>query len=142
MFNNSSCSYSFNFSITCRNFDHSEESDYKTYLETELGDYFVVEENGIIVGAGGINYVTNKNMACLSWDIISPSSQGKGIGRKLTEFRINYLNENPTIHNIIVRTSQLVYKFYEKLGFELESVEKDFWAKNYDMYQMKYNWQD
>jgi ribosomal protein S18 acetylase RimI-like enzyme len=40
---------------------------------------------------------------------------------------------------IIVRTSQLAYKFYQKVGFELEKTEKDFWAKGFDLYQMKMN---
>jgi len=30
-----------------------------------------------------------------------------------------------------------VYKFYEKIGFELDKVEKDFRAKNFDLYQMQ-----
>ena len=69
--------------------------------------------------------------------MIHPYYQGKGIGKKLVEYRINYLNKNPKIELIVVRTSQLVYQFYEKLGFELEKVEKDFWAKDFHLYQMK-----
>lgn len=38
---------------------------------------------------------------------------------------------------IVVRTTQLVYGFYEKRSFKLEKVEKDYWAKNYDFYQMQ-----
>jgi [ribosomal protein S18]-alanine N-acetyltransferase len=57
--------------------------------------------------------------------------------KKLTQYRINQINENPKIELIVVRTTQLVYKFYEKMGFKLEKVEKDFWAKNFDLYQMQ-----
>ena len=69
--------------------------------------------------------------------MIQPKSQGKGIGKVLIQYRINYLNGNRNIEFISVRTSQLTHKFYEKMGFELEKVEKDFWAINFDHYQMR-----
>lgn len=120
-------------------FDASEETDYKNYLENEVEDYFVYEEDSKIIGVGGINYFPEEKLARISWDMIDPNYQGKGIGKKIVQHRINHLNNNPTIELIVVRTTQLVYKFYEKMGFELEKVEKDFWAKNYDLYQMKMN---
>jgi N-acetylglutamate synthase-like GNAT family acetyltransferase len=120
-------------------FDSSEESDFENYLESEVEDYFVCEENSKIIGAGGLNYFQKERLARISWDMIDPSSQGKGIGKKLVQYRINHLNKNSNIELIVVRTTQLVYKFYEKMGFELEKVEKDFWAKNFDLYQMKMN---
>ena len=118
-------------------FDTSEENDVENYLENEIEDYFVYEENSEIIGAGGINYFTEQKLARISWDMIDPKSQGNGIGKKLTQYRINHLNRNPKIEFIIVRTTQLVFKFYEKMGFELEKIEKDFWAKGFDLYQMK-----
>ena len=118
-------------------FDSSEEGDFENYLDTEVEDYFVYEENFEVIGGGGINYFPTEKLARISWDMIHPKSHGKGIGKKLTQFRINHLKGNPEIEVIVVRTSQFAYKFYEKMGFELEKVEKDFWAKNFDLYQMR-----
>ncbi|WP_323788532.1 GNAT family N-acetyltransferase [Psychroserpens sp.] len=118
-------------------FDTSEESDFENYLDNEIEDYFIYEEGTRIKGSGGINYFPEKKLARISWDMVDPNLQGKGIGKKLTQHRINLLNKNPNIELIIVRTSQLVYKFYEKMGFKLEKIEKDFWAKDYDLYQMQ-----
>jgi len=120
-------------------FDSSEETDFDKYLENEVEDYFVVEESSKIIGAGGINYFSNENLARISWDMVDPKSKGKGVGKKLTQYRINHLNGNPKVELIIVRTTQFAYKFYEKMGFDLEKVEKDFWAENFDLYQMKMN---
>ncbi len=117
-------------------FDPSEEQDFSNYLDNEVEDYFVIEENSKIIGAGGINYFPDEKIARISWDIIAPDSQGKGIGKKLTEFRINHLKENLFVNKIVIRTSQFVYKFYEKMGFKLEIIEKDYWAENFDLYQM------
>ncbi|WP_231583534.1 GNAT family N-acetyltransferase [Rufibacter radiotolerans] len=118
-------------------FDPTEQNDLEEYLDNKVEDYFVVEENAEVIGAGGINYFPEEKTARISWDIIKPDLQGKGVGRKLTEYRINHLSRNKEIELIVVRTTQLVYKFYEKMGFKLNKVEKDFWAPNFDLYQME-----
>lgn len=120
-------------------FDVSEENDFENYLENKVEEYYVFEENSEIIGSGGVNYFTEEKIARISWDMIDPKYQGSGIGKKLTQFRIKHLNSNSKIEHIIVRTTQHVFKFYEKMGFELEKVEKDFWAKGFDLYQMKMN---
>ena len=120
-------------------FDTTEEAGFITYLDNELEDYFVVEEGNSIIGSGGINYEDNHQTAIISWDIIHPKHQGKGIGKKLITHRINKIKENLKTNLIVVRTSQLTDKFYEKMGFDLEFVKKDYWAKGFDLYQMTHN---
>jgi ribosomal protein S18 acetylase RimI-like enzyme len=117
-------------------FDESEESDFIQYLDHRKEDYFVVESDGLIIGSGGINYFPEDNSARISWDIIHPDFQGKGIGSNLIRHRIDHIQKDPTISTVKVRTSQLAYKFYQKAGFELEFIEKDFWTKGFDLYQM------
>lgn len=117
-------------------FDKSEVSDFTAYLNNHAENYFIIVEKEKIIGSGGINYFPESGQARISWDIIHPDFQGKGIGKKLALYRINQIKKNPAISLISVRTSQLVYKFYQKIGFELEKIEKDFWAKGFDLYQM------
>lgn len=117
-------------------FDISEEVDYSNYLEKELEDFFVFEINNTIVGAGGINYSPKEQSAIISWDLIAPSYHGKGIGTQLTQFRIKHIHTKPNVNSIIVRTSQLAYPFYKKMGFKLKTIKKDYWAKGYDLYYM------
>jgi len=117
-------------------FAETEEADFIEYLDQYLEDYFVVEEAGAIVGAGGINYFASEKLARISWDVVHPDLQGKGIGTQLTQHRINLLKSNPAIELIVVRTSQVVYRFYEKMGFVLQKTEKDYWAKGFDLYEM------
>ncbi|MBU2949649.1 GNAT family N-acetyltransferase [Tamlana agarivorans] len=122
---------------TPKYFASSEETDFENYLKNEVEDYFVYEQNSIIIGTGGINYFPTEKTARLSWDMIHPKHQGKGIGKALTQYRINYLLENQNIEFIVVRTTQLAFQFYEKMGFMLMSIEKDYWAENFDLYEMK-----
>ncbi|WP_266203288.1 GNAT family N-acetyltransferase [Pontibacter kalidii] len=118
-------------------FAAEEESDFAAYLEEHVEDYFVVEESGKLVGAGGINYFPDEHLARISWDMIHPNFQGKGIGTQLLQHRLQVISSKPGINMVIVRTTQLVYRFYEKVGFALEQTEKDFWAKGLDLYQMR-----
>jgi len=119
-------------------FDPSEENDLKNYLDKEVEDYFVVELESVIVGAGGINYFPEEKIARISWDMIHPDYQGKGVGKSLIKYRIDYIKAKNLFKIIEVRTSQLVADFYNKMGFELVNIEKDYWAKDYDLYQMIY----
>ena len=118
-------------------FDPSEEADFEYYLDHEVEDYFVFEDDEEIIGAGGINYFPEERLARISWDMIHPLHHGKGIGKTLTQHRIGLLSRKDDVDAVVVRRSQLVHKFYVKAGFQLEKVVKDFWAKDYDLYQMK-----
>lgn len=118
-------------------FAPSEEADLIDYLHRELELYFVLELNREVVGCGGINFADHKTHGRISWDIFHPAHQGKGLGSQLTRFRINRLKEMESIRLISVRTSQLAFPFYEKLGFELKESVKDYWAPGFDMYRME-----
>ncbi len=118
-------------------FDPSEEADFIRYLNDFTHPYFVVEKNNRIVGCGGFSYFEEQSVVRIAWDMIHPADQGKGIGKALTEYRINEIKKNPLVKLIIVRTSQLAYLFYKKFGFVLVNKEKDFWAKGFDLYQME-----
>lgn len=118
-------------------FHISEEKDFESYLDYEIEDYFVYQQQNEIIAAGGINYIPERKVARISWDMVDPKAHGKGIGKELVQHRINLLNKNPNIDFIEVRTSQLTNTFYEKMGFTLEKVVKNFWAENFDLYQMQ-----
>ena len=120
-------------------FDVSEEADLIAYLNHKLEDYFVIERQGAVVGAGGINYFEAEKTARLSWDMIHPTSQGMGLGGQLVAHRITQIKKNNAIKTVAVRTTQLVHKFYAKFGFELKEVVKDYWATGFDLYHMEIN---
>ena len=107
------------------------------YLDHHAGNYFVVEEDGLILGAGGYNFTEGGKTVRISWDLFHPNAQGKGLGSQLTRYRIDKIKAHPDVETIMVRTSQLVYKFYERFGFETKEVVKDFWAKGFDLVRME-----
>ena len=118
-----------------RFFAESEIADLDLYLDKEIEDYFVIETDGQIAGAGGINYEDETGI--ISWDFLRPSQHGRGLGSALLQYRLSILRRNPGVKRVIVRTSQLTYSFYGKNGFQTVEVEKDFWAEGYDLYLME-----
>jgi ribosomal-protein-alanine N-acetyltransferase len=119
-------------------FAESEIEDLEDYLKHKIEKYFVATIGDVIIGAGGINFDDNSKTAKISWDFIDVKFKGKGIGQSLLKYRIDFIQSNYVSATIKVRTSQLAYKFYEKNGFTLKEIEKDYWAKGFDLYSMTY----
>lgn len=119
-------------------FAEEEVEDFKHYLDHEIERYFVAIWDDKIIGAGGINFKDNHKTGIISWDFVNPDFQQKGVGSKLLAHRIELLKTTTSVENIVVRTSQHAYKFYEKSGFILNEIQKDFWAKGFDMYKMSF----
>ena len=119
-------------------FADKEADDFSRYLDKEIEMYYVLLVDRKVVGCGGINFAENKTIGKISWDIIHPDFQGKSLGTKLLKYRIEVLRTIPGIQKITVRTSQVAYKFYEKQGFTLNEIKKDYWAEGFDMYSMEY----
>lgn len=122
---------------TPKYFSHAEEVDFIEYLRTDCQNYFVVENQGVLIACGGINYgFNNGRTARLSWDIVHPVHQGKGVGRELVLYRIEQIKSDENVKRVVVRTSQYAHQFYEKLGFSLKATEKNFWSEGFDLYAM------
>lgn len=123
---------------TPKYFAKEEEKDLREYLNSKIEHYYVLLYQQKLVGSGGINYSKDRKTAFISWDIIHPEYQNMSLGRQLMKHRIAKLNTVLTIKEIIVRTSQFAYKFYEKQGFKLNQIEIDYWAKGFHLYKMQY----
>jgi ribosomal-protein-alanine N-acetyltransferase len=119
-------------------FAANELKDFERYLNQELDHYYVVEINDEIVGCGGINFENSQTIAKISWDLIAPQYQQQGIGTQLLQYRLAYIKSIKTVKSLRVRTSQLAYPFYEKNGFVLKDIHKNYWAKGFDLYTMIY----
>ncbi len=119
-------------------FAPEEVADFSHYLDRETELYFVAENCGKLLGAGGINFGDNGQTAKISWDFVGPDFHGKGIGRELLQHRLEVLRSIGTVQKITVRTSQFAYRFYEKNGFTLKETQPDYWAKGFDLYAMTF----
>ncbi len=119
-------------------FAEEEADDLNDYLDNEIEMYYVLLVDEIVVGCGGINFAENKTIGKISWDIIHPDFKCKSLGTILLRYRIEVLKAISSVGKITVRTSQVAYKFYEKQGFVLNEIKKNYWAEGFDMYSMEY----
>ena len=118
-------------------FDKKELNDFKKYFNSKnLESYFIIESQGKVVGGGGYAY-ENMKTARICWLFIDPNYHGFGFGKKLVSYCIKILKNNRRLNVIEVETSNLTYKFYEKLNFKIEYIKKDYWPNNDDLYFMK-----
>ena len=101
-------------------FDKKELNDFKKYFNSKnLESYFIIESQGKVVGGGGYAY-ENMKTARICWLFIDPNHHGFGFGKKLVNYCIKILKNNRKLNVIEVETSNLTYKFYEKLNFKIE----------------------
>ena len=118
-------------------FDKKELNDFKKYFNSKnLESYFIIESQVKVVGGGGYVY-ENMKTARICWLFIDPNYHGFGFGKKLVNYCIKILKNNRKLNVIEVETSNLTYKFYEKLNFKIEYIKKDYWPNNDDLYFMK-----
>lgn len=117
-------------------FAESEAVDFSHYLYHEKEMYFVACIDGEVVGCGGINFEDNHQLAKISWDMVHPLYQRQSVGAKLLKYRLDIIQNQFSCEKIQVRTSQQAFRFYEKNGFSLTQVTKDYWAPGFDLYDM------
>ena len=100
-------------------FSQEEEAGLRNFLENaRSAEYFIVEDDGEIIGAGGIALNEDATVS-LCWGMVRNDFIGKGLGKQLTEFRIKLSREKFGNLPIVISTSQHTQGFYEKLGFKL-----------------------
>jgi len=117
-------------------FHPDEEVDFRNYLAGELDDYYVLLIDQKVVGVAGLNYNHADELAVFAWAMVHPAMHGQGLGRRLVAHRLAHLAASVPHYRVQVRTSQHTYGFYEKMGFTLQNIVKDYWAPDMHLYDM------
>lgn len=119
-------------------FVECERAKFENFLENyaSIYPYFVVEQNGVVVACGG--YEQEGEHVTFSWGMVNRSLHGRGIGKKLVEYRLNEILQEYPDRQIKIDTSQLTQGFYEKMGFVAYEVERNGYAAGLDKVFMRY----
>ncbi len=122
---------------TPKYFDKNELNDFEEYLEEKAETYLTIEVDNNIVG--GTGYYINKNdkSGRITWIFFEPKHSGQGLGKQSMEYCLELLGKDHRVEKFIVTTSQLAYKFFEKFGYSINRIEKDYWGKGLDLYEME-----
>ena len=125
------------FTLNIPKYFHKKElDDFKKYFNSNnIENYFVIESEGKILGAAGYAY-ENKQTANICWVFVDPDNHTIGLGTKLVNHCIDILKRDNQLNVIQLETSNLTYKFYEKLNFKIQYIKKEYWPNNDDLYFM------
>ncbi len=118
-------------------FDPKELTDFEEYLEYGSTTYLIIEYENKIVGGAGYDFQEKDNTGRITWIFFHPNCTGLGLGKKMVEHCLSILKLNLTLEKVVVTTSQLAYKIFERFGFILKKTEKDYWGVGLDLYLME-----
>lgn len=119
-------------------FDCAERKDFCGFLNGTVKErpYLVLEYEGKVIGCGGLAINTDEMSAFLSWGMVESSYHGKGLGKLLTEARLDLARATPEIEKITLNTSQHTQGFYAKFGFQVTKVTADGYGMGLDRWDM------
>lgn len=100
-------------------------------------EYFVAENENIILACGGVFLDKRFGKANLSWGMVHSDYHGKGIGRKFTQFRVEKMKEIYPERGAMLETSQFTFPFYEKMGFVTKKISPGGFGAGFDKYYME-----
>lgn len=113
-----------------------ERADFSDFLDKKIGEYFVVKQEGEIVGCGGIAFTPETGEGNLTWGMINRRKHRQGIGQFLTASRLEHLRMIPGIKFVSIQTSQHTVEFYARHGFKTREIVKDGFGPGLDNYKM------
>ena len=119
-------------------FAEEEVADFTGFLNKLPGPYYMVEQDGKLVGACGYGVLNDPpDTARICWIFADPNQQSRGFGTFILTAIETELRTLPGITAVDVRTSQVAYRFFEKHGYELTEVRADYWTPGFDLYWMR-----
>jgi len=117
-------------------FGESEVAEYADFLTTCQEPYVVAEHEGRVVGACGHSIRLHEQKAHIVWIFADPALKGLGIGTALMRYNLLAIRQYPEVTELVCRTSQVAYAFFERFGFQLQYTQPDYWVPGLDLYYM------
>lgn len=119
-------------------FTADERDEFKGFLKSQAleGLYLVVEDGTSVVACGGLELDIPSRTAGLVWGMVVGQKHGKGIGRILTEKRLETARQRTEVSRVVIDTSQHSKGFYERLGFVVTGITENGYGPGLDQYDM------
>lgn len=118
-------------------FDPKETKMFEGYLERKGDTYFTMEIDDKIIGGAGCYVREGDYSGRITWIFFDPNYAGRGYGREIVEYCFSLLRKDKRVKSFGVRTSQLAFEFFEKMGYHTTLIEKNYWGEGLDLYDME-----
>ncbi len=124
-------------SNTPKFFDREELQDFQEYLDQRGDTYLTILYKGKIIGGTGYYVKESDASGRISWIFFHPDYSGQGFGKRVVVYCLDILRADPIVKKLVINTSQFACRFFEKFGYELVKIEKDYWGTGLDLYLME-----
>jgi len=121
---------------TPRFFDPSERAAFAAWLDESTQPYLVILRDGRIVACGGHAIEAGGTVASLCWGMVAQDLHGQGLGRALTQARLDAIGATPGVASVRMNTSQHTQGFYAGYGFVTVKVTPDGFGPGIDQWDM------
>lgn len=101
-----------------------------------IGHYFVVLLDDVIVGCGGFAFDDKIMESRMTWGLVENKLHRKGIGKQFLLWRIEQMRTLHPEYSIALDTTQHSAPFFERMGFETVKITNDSYGKNMHRYDM------
>lgn len=114
-----------------------EREHFELFLDNGPESYFVlINRDGIVEGAGGIEVEPERRMAWLTWGMVDPARHRQGLGRLQLEHRLDLLRGIPEVDRVCIDTSHKTAPFFARFGFVAQRIIPDGYADGLDRHEM------
>jgi N-acetylglutamate synthase-like GNAT family acetyltransferase len=113
--------------------DHQEQASTPS---PQTDYYYVLEVNKKVIASGGFHLNLDTAQATLAWGMVDHTWHGQGVGSHLLAYRIQQIRVLHPACTILLDTTQHTYRFFQRFGFTVTQVTKDYYAKGLDRYDM------
>ena len=118
-------------------FAEPEREQFAGWLDkTDRPTYSVVELDNEVVACGGIYLDEGRNQTGLAWGLVRSDLHSRGIGRIMTQHRVQQMRDQFPDLTQRLETSQHTFHFYEKMGFQTVEITPDGFGPGIDRYDM------
>jgi ribosomal protein S18 acetylase RimI-like enzyme len=123
-------------------FAPDERAEFAAFLDAQATDWAfrIVERGGAIVACGGHRVAADGETAGFCWGMVDRRLHRTGLGRILTQARLDAARATPGVRQVRLDTSQQTQGFYARFGFVVERVVPDGYAPGLDRVDMLLRW--
>lgn len=96
-------------------------------------DFSFFDDNNVCIAMGGFTGISKEHGNAEFYVMVNPILQGKGIGKKVSEWMYNYAFSVLKLNKIYLYTNadnEVAYRIYEKYNFKLEGILREHKSKN------------
>jgi GNAT superfamily N-acetyltransferase len=121
-------------------FSPQEESWVKQVLRDETCPLYVMIEKEQIIGFGGFEIAEFANVAYLVFGMVHREQHGRGLGRRLLEFRLAKIAAARNAPRYVaVDTTPVIAPFFEHCGFERIAEWPQGYRHGFDRIDLRYD---